>query len=273
MHSVCFLSTKKRDTNKIYKTSKKTIDAFQGEHIQALSSLIKSIQPKRKHNVGLRGAIVGSVASKMFEAKFIAELSSVLTKNVNDELKQRADNIITFMTKYEKIRHHIKSIHRLEQAALDELSANCEWLGENFHTLFPKRIISPKLHMLFIHVPQFARKHKNLGLFSESAFESVHAEFNNYDRTFASVTKRLESLKCIWRAAEVRRVKGFGEHKPPPRICPKCHCEIAKRSTPTCTCEKTRENSAKMRKVDDEQMDADLTPFPLLPADDTTGTV
>jgi hypothetical protein len=231
----------------------KIISTFEGEHINTVTAFIKSIQPKRKHNVGLRGAVVGSVADKMFEKKFISKLSLILNNGALNDLKQRADNIIMFMTQYAQVRCHMKSTNLLTNEHLNKISATCNWMGENFPMIFPERIISPKLHMLFIHIPRFAKQHKNLGLFSESAFESLHAEFNEYDRRFTNITDRLQSLETIWRTAELRRQEGFAEHTRIRRTCSSCGCEIAKDSVSPCQCKpRTRRNSAKKQKISDD---------------------
>ena len=257
-----------REQNKINKESNAIISVFEGEHIKAFTELLKSIQPKRKHNVGLRGTIVGSVANDMFTTEFITALSAVLSKDANEALNTRAKNIIEFMTYYSKARKHMKSVRELNPDALKDLSATCKWMGDNFPVMFPRRMISPKLHMLFIHVPQFARKHKNIGLFSESPFESVHAEVNGYDRTFASVTDRLQSLSCVWRAAELRRQPGFDEYKPTQRLCSTCGCAIAKDIVPHCECpSKTRKRSGKRQKIDHEPVRTEMSVLPTLSAD------
>jgi hypothetical protein len=252
-----------KEQQKLNSESSKIITEYKGEYIKAVTKLYESIQPKRKHNVGLRGTIVGSVATKMFTTDFIAALSSVLSKDANEALKERAANIIQFMNNYSKAREHIKSVRELSKDALKELSTACTWMGDNFHIKFPRRTISPKLHMLFIHVPQFARKHNNLGLFSESAFESIHAEFNQYDRTYASVTDRLKSLQCIWQAAELRRQPGFDEYKPIRRLCATCGCAMAKGVVPQCECpRKTRTKSGKRQRTDDEPVSDDILVLP-----------
>ena len=59
--------------------SREVISEFEGDHTKTYNNLKNSILVHRKHNVGLRGALVGSVANKMFAPEFIKELSVALT--------------------------------------------------------------------------------------------------------------------------------------------------------------------------------------------------
>ena len=168
------------------------ISEFEGDHTKTYNNLKNSILVHRKHNVGLRGALVGSVANKMFAPEFIKDLSVLiaLTNGADVEFKKRADNIILFMKQYSKVRPHMRSLDKLTNKSQKEITKTCDWIGNNFTRMFPERIISPTLHMLIVHVPQFAQKYNNLGLYSESAFESVHGEVNKSEQVFANVTDR-----------------------------------------------------------------------------------
>jgi hypothetical protein len=215
------------------------------------NNLIDGILVQNRHSVGLRGALVGSVVNKMFDVeKFIPALSQVLLHGANDELKNRANGIIKFMTEYAGLRPYLKSLHRLSNKCLEAIDTKCEWLGENFPLIFPHRIISPKLHMLFVHVPKFARKHRNLGLYSESAFESTHAEFNLYDRTFVGVTDEEEILRLNMVQAELKRSPKLDKQNFKKR---KCACGgLIAASAPDkdrCNCKiRTRKESEKSHK-------------------------
>ena len=175
------------------------------DYTDEYDTLFATIAVCRKTNQGARGQIVGSVVEKMYESTFISKLSEVLNKDADQEMKTRVSGIITFMQKYSQIRLFLKYIHNFKNSEIDDLKTKCDWLGKNFPLLFPDRAITPKLHMLFIHVPQFAAKHKNLGLFSESAFESLHGEFNHYDRVYACVTNTGKSMQLQMACAEIRR--------------------------------------------------------------------
>ena len=154
------------------------------------------------------------------------------------------------MKQYSKVRPHMRSLAKLTNKSQKEITATCNWIGSNYTLMFPERIISPKLHMLIVHVPQFAQKYNNLGLYSESAFESIHGEVNKLEQVFANVTNREKSLRCILTRAELKRQKGFGRHSPAKRICSKCYNEIAQKSEQKCKCvRKPRKNCAKKRQI------------------------
>ena len=233
------------------KSSSTIILACEGEYIKEYNVLIDGILVQNRHSVGLRGALVGSVVNRMFDVEnFIPALEQVLVNGANDEMKERAVNIIKFMTEYAGLRPYLKGLHRLSDACLQEIDTKCGWLGEHFPLMFPHRIISPKLHMLFIHVPKFARKHRNLGLYSESGFESMHAEFNLYDRTFVGVTKEVDILRLNMVQAELKRSPKLNKQNFEKRKCA-CGGAIAK-STPDkerCKCKvRTRKESDQSRK-------------------------
>jgi hypothetical protein len=174
-------------------------------------------------------------------AKIARTLSEVLHDGANDEQKACADNIISFMVEYAGIRRYLKSTDKLEEKEVRALRKSCNWLGANFPVMFPHRVISPKLHMLFIHVPEFAEKHHNLGLFSESAFESLHGEFNTLDRTFAPIADNKEAMRLSLERAECKRSPQIKQHVRERRKCSACKGYIAKNSPDKerCKC-KTR---------------------------------
>ena len=172
---------------------------------------------------------------------FIPALKKILLNGANEEQKLRADNIIKFMTKYASICGYLKDVKALTEHDLCALKESCNWLGKNFPIMFPHRVISPKLHMLFVHVPEFAEKHHNLGIFSESAFESLHGEFNSYDRTYACVSDNEEAMRLLMQQAEVKRSPEIKQHVRERRKCAACRGYIAKDSPvkEKCQC-KTR---------------------------------
>jgi hypothetical protein len=50
-----------------------------------------------------------------------------------------------------------------------------------------KTSIKPKMHILEVHVPAFARKWKTVGFFGEDVIETVHKEYNSYERRMCSL--------------------------------------------------------------------------------------
>ena len=238
------------DTKALLKSAKETFKKVsdiiyntKSDYTDQYDALFATIVVCSKTNQGARGQIVGSVVDKMFEPAFISKLSEMLCNGANDEMKSRVNNIITFMNKYSEIRPFLKSTRVMKQKEIKLLQIKCNSLGKDFPVLFPDRAITPKLHMLFVHVPEFAAKHKNLGLFSESVFESIHAEFNQLDRTYACVTSTSKSLELTFAAAEVKRSPRLKKLERTKRKC-RCGGYIAQDASDKerCKCEKSNRN-------------------------------
>ena len=70
-----------------------------------------------------------------------------------------------------------------------------EWRREARRTKKGKKgqVHTPlKLHMMEVHVPQFARRWGSVGLFAEDAFESIHALWNKIMRSCACIPNLIE---------------------------------------------------------------------------------
>ena len=57
--------------------------------------------------------------------------------------------------------------------------------------------MTPKLHMLVEHVPEFVAKHKTWGLISEQPIEALHAYYNQQERRFCAIRDPALRLKMI----------------------------------------------------------------------------
>ena len=88
---------------------------------------------------------------------------------------------------------YLMAARRLTDVEIVELRMTANTLGAKFPVMYPTRQISPKLNIMFIHVPVFAERWRSIGIFSESAFESIHGEFNQYDKTYACID---DGLNC-----------------------------------------------------------------------------
>lgn len=56
----------------------------------------------------------------------------------------------------------------------------------------------PKLHMLEDHVVPFIRQWRvGVGMLGEQGVEGIHARFNTLERTYSSMSNRVERLKCV----------------------------------------------------------------------------
>ena len=69
---------------------------------------------------------------------------------------------------------------------------------EDFRSSFPDRSIPVKMHMLEEHTVPWARKtHVGFGLLAEQGAESIHARFNDLQRTYHSVPDNVRRLVLI----------------------------------------------------------------------------
>jgi hypothetical protein len=75
----------------------------------------------------------------------------------------------------------------LREAEIEQLSRVCRRFGLLFHTYFPDESITPKLHMLAIHLPAFAREHHTVGLLTEQTGEAMHSQVNRLLRDYAGM--------------------------------------------------------------------------------------
>ena len=63
-------------------------------------------------------------------------------------------------------------------------------LQETFH-------ITPKMHILEAHVPDFARKWRTVGFFGEDVVETLHKDYNSLIRRFCSIRNPHDQMRAI----------------------------------------------------------------------------
>lgn len=70
-----------------------------------------------------------------------------------------------------------------------------------YRTTFPHASVTPKMHLLEDHMVVWLRKWKvGFGTMGEQGAESIHANFNGIERSFASmVHNRVDRLRCVMR--------------------------------------------------------------------------
>jgi hypothetical protein len=103
-------------------------------------------------------------------------------------------------------------------------------LADHYGKAYPNRSITPKLHMLTHHFPEFAEKYHTIGLLSEHSLESTHSEFKNYDKRFKNSYGRHGAESALVTALTQNHIDHdarIGRHIPFRRICPRCHHQIA----------------------------------------------
>ena len=67
-----------------------------------------------------------------------------------------------------------------------------------YRTHFPEATVTPKLHMLEIHVIPWLQKWRvGFGLMGEQGSESIHAYFNSLGRTYQTIPDRVERIQHL----------------------------------------------------------------------------
>ena len=90
----------------------------------------------------------------------------------------------------------------------EELEKNCakckdivafyrEHLVQNTCSVIGQKFVSPKMHYLEDHIPDFAMRWGVIGLFGEDVVETLHKEVNEYRRRFAGMKNRLQYMQVV----------------------------------------------------------------------------
>ncbi|KAF1767471.1 hypothetical protein GCK72_007430 [Caenorhabditis remanei] len=94
----------------------------------------------------------------------------------------------------EKIMHDLSWIMSFcnnsekSDAEIDELQDILWNLESNMKKAFPSATVSPKLHLLFVHLVPYVRIHRSLGHLTEQGMEHLHAIVNVLNVRFSAVT-------------------------------------------------------------------------------------
>jgi biotin synthase-like enzyme len=82
----------------------------------------------------------------------------------------------------------------LSELELTQLGDNCARFVASFRLAFPEhKIVTPKLHVIEKHIPDFARRFGTCGVFGEDGLESLHpmdTRARQIVRTMRNATKR-----------------------------------------------------------------------------------
>ena len=115
----------------------------------------------------------------------------------------------------------------LNEAEVDSLSQQCASFGIKFTEYFPRESITLKLHQLAVDVPRFARIHNTVGLYSEQAIESLHAEVNQLLRVYAGMGNTFSKHKLVFQALYRKHCPSVPAFEPPRRLCSICDLPLA----------------------------------------------
>jgi len=110
----------------------------------------------------------------------------------------------------------------------EELEQNCEkckefvafyrqHLVKTENSIIGQKFVSPKMHYLEDHIPDFAMRWGVVGLFGEDVVETLHKEVNEYRRRFAEMKNRLQYMQVVSDEMnlkfELEAKKGVSVHK------------------------------------------------------------
>jgi len=99
--------------------------------------------------------------------------------------------------------------------------------GVKFHEHFPRESITPKLHLLAVDIPRFAHTHHTVGLYSEQAIESMHAEANRLLRDYSGVGENMKKHQLVFQALYRKHCPAIPAFEPPRRLCSICDLPLA----------------------------------------------
>lgn len=129
------------------------------------------------------GSLVGNHVHKILTAKGDMDGPAIITGCLqgDEELRKNFYKILTQLGEIFKLTSAARFLFETE---IDDLENMCHQLEEMHIAYFPHMTITPKMHILTRHVPEFARKYKTVGLMSEQGLESLHAECNSITRLY-----------------------------------------------------------------------------------------
>ncbi len=139
------------------------------------------------HNETLIGPQVHRLLSGK-EPLYLKVLEAVRQVKVRDTYLRRGKLIITQSSPYPLLLELFQlfaACYKLNTAdrflspeEITSLSEQCRSFGTKFKQYFPQESITPKMHLLCVDIPRFARTYGIVGLYSEQAVESMHARVN-----------------------------------------------------------------------------------------------
>ena len=132
-----------------------------------------------------------------------------LLAEVLDEGSDAKKGFLEFAVSYSRIHFLLKAKRQLTEDEICELETKCTKLGE----IMPRVLggnITPKMHELIHHVPQFARRWRTVGLFREEGMEAKHHEVNGINSVMSCMRREEERLTMCLRSVEVRQAQKAG---------------------------------------------------------------
>ncbi len=128
----------------------------------------------------------------------------------------------------------------LSPEEMASLSTQCRSFGVKFKEHFPLESITLKMHQLAVDIPRFARTYGTVGLYSEQAIESMHAEENQLMRDYAGVGENIHKHKLVFQALYRKHCPAIPAFEPPRRLCSVCDLPFAQNKDTHTACQLIR---------------------------------
>lgn len=167
----------------------------EGDITKALYKSLKELQIDIYAYQG--GAFVGNQAMKLITGKGPIVITSAFESGSETQKK--------FQWYFEQVGKIYKIISKadfLEESEIDHLDQYCKEFRQGFVTKFPDQHLTVKMHMLE-HLPEFARRHRTLGLLSEQGLESLHQVVNRLYRIFLCIRNKQRKQALLHRSLHI----------------------------------------------------------------------
>ena len=139
----------------------------------------------KHHNETLIGPQVHRLLSGK-EPLYLQVLEAVKEVKLRDSYVRRGKLIITQSSPYPRLLELFQLLAAcyklytadtfLRPEEVTSLGEQCRSFGTKFHEYFPQESITPKLHLLAVDIPRFARMYGTVGLYSEQAVEHARRD-------------------------------------------------------------------------------------------------
>ena len=128
----------------------------------------------------------------------------------------------------------------LSEQEITSLCSACATFGAKLIEYYPDESVTPKLHVLAVEIPRFARAHGTVGLLSEQAIEAFHAQVNQLHRAYAGMGECPRKWELIFQAASRLHNPLIPPFSPPPRLCLLCQQPYRNNKAAHATCRAAR---------------------------------
>ena len=91
-----------------------------------------------------------------------------------------------------------------------QLRARAISLSNWYSITFPTRNITPKLHWVIQHIPEYAETMRSAGMTNEQVIESFHASMNHFRRFYACIQNTEQRYKAQAKNQWARSAGGVG---------------------------------------------------------------